>query len=189
MTPICIISGPSAVGKTKVIKHLCEQYGFHKIISVTNRLPREDEVEGIDYYFVSNSEFEYMKRTGQFIQIEENELGKYGYTKEMVNFGIGTKKQTVMDMSTDAYMMLKKKSNWSLVAIFLMPESIFEIENRLRARGERRGIFSEEDVEKRLLYSKKEMNMAKYYDVIFVNKNVEETCRKIVEHLLNVKLY
>lgn len=183
---LCVISGPSTVGKSKVVSRLSKHYGFNRILSTTTRLPRLEETNGIDYWFVSNEIFDAMKQNHMFLQVDENKMGRYGYAKKDIEQGVCSYKPSVLDISTQGFFMLKEYSGIITIGIFLMPPSISDIEKRLRSRGLARGISSENDIRNRLEFSYQEMKKAEYYDYIIINRDIDLTCQYICEYIKNL---
>jgi len=183
---LCVISGPSTVGKSKVVTRLSKHYGFNRILSTTTRPPRLEETNGIDYWFVSDEIFDMMKQKHMFLQVDENKMGRYGYAKKDIEQGVCSYKPSVLDISTRGFFRLKKHSDIITTGIFLMPPSFSDIEKRLRSRGTTRGIDSENDITNRLEFSYQEMEKAQYYDYIIVNEDTDLTCKYICSYIENM---
>ncbi len=82
---LVIICGPSGAGKTKLSRELVNEYGFFEVVSYTTRTPRENEIDGVDYHFVSPGCFKDMQETNEFVEFEEYSQNRfYGTTKEDV---------------------------------------------------------------------------------------------------------
>lgn len=170
-----VLSGPSGVGKGTVRKEVFAQKTDLKYsISMTTRNMREGEVDGVDYFFKSKEEFEYL--------INENELIEYA---EYVNNYYGTPREYVVNMLNKGYDVfleievqgaLQVKENFADgVFIFLFPPSLEELKNRIVGRGTE----TNELVMNRLKEAKKEIELMDAYDYVVVNDNVAHAVDKI----------
>lgn len=185
MKYVCIVSGPSTVGKSKVIKHLCEKYDFYRIVSTATRKARKEEVNEKDYRFITLEQFNEWQISGEFFSVEKNSFGEYGYLKKDIESGLESKRIPVMDMSTTSYLKYRDQSPFQIVSFFLHPPSFHDIELRLRSRGKERGIYSEEDIIERIKFSKNEIRNAKYYDKNIRNVDIDVTCHVLINYMKN----
>ncbi|MBR1796436.1 MAG: guanylate kinase [Clostridiales bacterium] len=169
------VSGPSGAGKDTVLAKVKEKNpGFGTSVSVTTRAPRENEVEGQDYFFRSKEEFMKMFKEGEILEYDEFVGNLYGTPtiplQEMSEAGT----DVLLDLTIAGSMALKENFEQS-VTIFLLPPSFQELENRLRGRGSE----SEENVEARLQMARQEVSSAPGFDYVVVNDDVEEASAKI----------
>ncbi len=174
-TLILVISGPSGVGKDSLIKFLIEKYPnlFTLLISATTRKPREGEISGKDYHFLSAQEFQQWKDEDRFIESEEVYSGCfYGSPKisdEIINSG----KISISDIDIKGAISIKKYYKDQASVIFLTPPE--PIEDTLKERLEKRGKDSPENIIKRTSKAREEVEIAKkgfddkYVDYIIVS--------------------
>lgn len=154
-------------------------------ISATSRTPREGEVDGKDYYFLSREEFGRRVAAGDFLEWEEVYEGTcYGTLKSEVERLWGEGKVVVFDVDVNGGRNIKRHFGADALSIFVMPPSVEVLEQRLRNRGTE----SEESIRRRLARSARELEEASAFDVTIVNDDlrhaVEET-RRVVEDFLN----
>ena len=159
-------------------------FGFS--ISATSRSPREGEVDGKDYYYLSHEEFMRRVAAGEFLEWEEVYEGTcYGTLKSEVERLWNEGKVAVFDVDVNGGRNIKSYFGDEALSIFVMPPSMEVLEQRLRSRG----TDSEESIRKRLARSAKELEKAPLFDVTIVNDDltraVEET-RRVIEEFLNV---
>ncbi len=174
-----ILSSPSGVGKTTITKKIQQKYKSFKIsVSHTTRKPRSNEVNGVDYHFISNEEFkEY---------IEKNEF--YEYAKIFDNY-YGTHKKTVdklfknndliFDIDWQGTKQLSKYKNLNLIKIFLIPPNKQELKERLIKRN----LDLPEEVEKRFKSFNEDVKHWEDYDYIIINENLDH-CYKQIEKII-----
>ena len=180
-----LFSAPSGCGKTTIIKELMRYFDcFGFSISATSRAPREGEVEGVDYYYLSREEFARRVAAGDFLEWEEVYEGTcYGTLKSEVERLWSEGRVAVFDVDVKGGCNIKRHFGADALSIFVMPPSVEVLEERLRNRGTE----SEESIRRRLARSAKELEEAPHFDVTIVNDDlqraVEET-RRVVEEFL-----
>lgn len=181
-----LFSAPSGCGKTTIIKELMQWFDcFGFSISATSRAPREGEVDGKDYYYLSHEAFKARVAAGDFLEWEEVYEGTcYGTLKSEVERLWAEGKVAVFDVDVNGGRNIKRHFGSDALSIFVMPPSMEVLEQRLRNRG----TDSEESIRKRLARSAKELEEAPQFDVTIVNDDlqraVEET-RQVIEEFLN----
>lgn len=166
---LIVISGPSGVGKDSLVQRMQERdCRFYFVVTVTDRPPRRDEVEGEDYFFVSTEEFERM--------IEEDELIEYavvygqykGVPKQQVREAMGSGKDVVMRLDVQGATTIREIAPEALL-IFLTVSSEDELEERLRTRGDD----PLEQIERRIATAREEMKTLPEFDYVVVNRKGE----------------
>lgn len=178
---LIVLSGPSGVGKGTVRKALFEKDDnqFEYSISMTTRNKREDEVEGVDYFFRSKDEFEQLISEGKMLEYAEYVGNYYGTPLDYVNKTLDEGKDVFLEIEVQGAMKVKEKIPDG-VFIFLTPPDFSE----LKARIVNRGTDELAVIEKRMTKAKEEIEMMRHYDYAVVNDEVElavQRIKKIIE--------
>jgi len=177
---LVILSSPSGVGKTTLTKKIQQKYQSFKIsVSHTTRLPRSNEVDGVDYHFISNKTFEEMIREKKFYEYAKIFENYYGTLKESVDKTI-KHNDILFDIDWQGTKQLSKFKNLKLIKIFLIPESKEELKNRLIKRNQN----TESEIKKRFESFDKDIVNWNDYDYILINKSLE-VCFKQIENIIN----
>jgi guanylate kinase len=184
-----IFSAPSGAGKTTIVKHLLElDMGLEFSISACSRLPREQEVDGHDYYFISVADFRKHIEQDDFLEWEEVYLGHYyGTLKSELDRIWSRQKHVVFDVDVVGGMNLKEYFGQNALAVFVQPPSMQELEKRLRDRS----TDTENKIRERMVKAASEMEYSARFDVILVNDHLADTLvrgRKIVQDFLDQPL-
>ena len=173
---LIVLSGPSGVGKGTVRKALFESEGhnFTYSISMTTRAPREGEVDGEDYYFVTREEFEKRIKEGKFLEYAEFVGNYYGTPMDKVEENIAAGKEVVLEIEVEGAKQVKQKKN-DAVFIFIAPPSFNALQDRLR----RRGTEAQEVINERLAKARRELRLMNDYDYIVINDEVNNAADRI----------
>lgn len=174
---LIVISGPSGVGKGTVRKALFARSG-HDLdysVSMTTRAPREGEVDGVDYYFVSKEEFLKQIDDGNLLEHAEFVGNMYGTPKDKVEEKLNLGHEVVLEIEVNGAMQVREKMK-DAVFIFIAPPTFEALENRLITRGTERG----EVIKERLEKAKREIKLASYYDYIVINDEVSNAADRIM---------
>ena len=128
-----VMEAPSGTGKTTVIKRLlAEDKHLNWSVSVTTRQPREGEVNGVDYYFVSDEEYDKLLKEDAFYECVDSQYGcRYGTLRSEVDGFINVGKDVLFDMDWDGLRQLKEKAPNDVVSIYMLPPSVKELRRRL----------------------------------------------------------
>lgn len=168
-----VISGPSASGKTTIIRMLKkEQIPIKFSVSATDRLPRPDEVNGINYYFLTPEEFQQKIDRNEFLEYVKLEH-RYGTLWSEIE---NTSDDIILDL--DVTGALKFKEHFpDAILIFIAPPSMEELERRLRTRNDG---MTESELKQRLLRAERELACNGRYDYIIVNDSVQQAFEDIL---------
>lgn len=181
---IIIISAPSGTGKSTVISRLMEKPDLHLefSISATSRTPRQGEVNGREYYFLTPEEFSGKVAKGEFIEWEEVYQGcMYGTLMSEVDRITTTGHNLIMDIDVAGALNVKRKYGEKALTIFLAPPSLPELERRLRNRG----TDDESSIGKRLGKAEYELGFAPQFDVTVVNDSIEKAVNEVEDKIQN----
>ena len=174
---LIVLTGPSGVGKGTIIKEIIKKdKSFWVSISATTRKPREGEVEGENYYFLSISQFEEMIKNELLIEWAKFADNYYGTLLKPVIQKINEGFKVILEIEVEGAEQIRKKFPDAL-SIFIMPPSKNELEKRIRNRGTE----NEESIIKRLERASFEIDSAKNFDHITTNVNLEETVETILK--------
>ena len=178
-----ILSSPSGVGKTTLTKKIQQKYNSFKIsVSHTTRAPRSNEVDGVDYHFVSKNKFEELIRNNQFYEYAKIFDNYYGTLKKNVDQTI-LSNDIIFDIDWQGTKQLSKFKNLNLVKIFLIADNKNELKKRLVKRDQN----SIEEVKKRFNSFDEDIKHWKDYDYIVINKNLDVCFKQIENIILNYK--
>ncbi len=179
-----VISGPSGTGKTSVIKELCKgEPTLEFSISATTRPPRSDEIDGIDYYFLAQTDFEELIDNGGFLEWIKYGDHYYGTLKSTVESTIEKGKDLILEIDVHGAMKVKD-IGIRCTSIFLLPPSLESLEKRLRNRRTE----SDSELRQRLLTAKSEFAYVADYEYCVKNPDnyVEEAVTQI-RHIISAE--
>ena len=178
-----VLSSPSGVGKTTLTKKIQQKYQSFKIsVSHTTRSARSNEVEGVDYFFVSQEKFEQLIKEKKFYEHAKIFENYYGTLKENVDQTIETN-DIIFDIDWQGTKQLSKFENLNLVKIYLITDNKDELKNRLIKRNQN----TKDEVEKRFNSFDEDVKHWKDYDYIIINKNLDVCFRQIENIILSHK--
>jgi guanylate kinase len=175
---LVVISGPSGVGKSTVVAEVirCCGEGVRLSISATTRQPRVGEQDGVEYHFLTNEEFSNRHKAGDFLECMEV-FGRghwYGTLWSEVRPSLEEGKWVILEIDVEGAQDVFDKFQ-NLVSIFIRPESLEELEHRLRSRGTE----NEAAVQRRLSVAQRELKLADRYEYQVVNDTVEQAVVEI----------
>ena len=172
---LIIISSPSGGGKSTMCKKLISDMTspiFNKCefsVSATTRLPRVGEVEGKDYFFLSQEQFEAKKQGNEFLE----HANVFGNSYGTLTNQISKTKHTIFDIDVQGHSQIRQKS--SALSIFLLPPSLDILRERIKKRAD----LTKQDEERRLVEATKEMEQSRNYDFLLINEDIEKTFQAI----------
>ncbi len=179
---IIIVTAPSGAGKTTIVRHLIENYDFLKFsVSATTREPREHEVDGRDYHFLSHEDFHARVGRGDFLEWEEVYRDQfYGTLRSEVQKIKDAGHVAIFDIEVHGASTIKEIFGRKALAVYVAPPSMSELENRLRSRATE----SEESIQKRLRRADAEMRRIEDFDLVLINDHLDRSLKlaqKIVD--------
>ena len=178
-----ILSSPSGVGKTTLTKKIQQKYPNFKIsVSHTTRTPRSNEVDGIDYHFVSHKEFKALINENKFYEYAKIFENYYGTLKKNVDDAI-ISNDIIFDIDWQGTKQLSKFKNLTLIKIYLITDNKEELKKRLIKRNQN----SKKEVEERFKSFNDDIKHWNDYDYIIINKNLEVCLKQIENIILNNK--
>ena len=174
-----ILSSPSGVGKTTITKKIQQKYPNFKIsVSHTTRIPRSNEVDGVDYHFVSKESFKKLIDQNQFYEYAKIFENYYGTLRKTVDKDI-ISNDLIFDIDWQGTKQLSQFNNLKLIKIYLIPDSKEELKKRLIKRDQN----TKEEVDKRYKSFNEDVKHWNDYDYIIINKNLD-ICFKQIENII-----
>jgi len=169
---ILILSSPSGAGKTTLAKRIIDLDSTFKLsISCTTRKPRKNEVDGVDYKFLSINEFNKLKSQDLFVEHAEVFGNYYGTLKSEIEEKQKFCSNLIFDIDWQGTEQIVQKGIKNLVAVFILPPSIIELEDRLKKRE----LNNKQEISKRMYFAKKEISHWKDYKYVLINKDLLQT--------------
>ena len=171
---LSVISGFSGVGKGTIVKKLVEKEGYALSISATSRAPRQGEVHGREYFFLTREEFHSMIENDGLIEWAEYVNNFYGTPREYVEERLAGGEDVILEIEPQG--ALKVKAQYpEAVLIFIVPPNAKELENRLIGRGTE----EIETIKKRLKRAAEETAFIENYEYIVINDDIEDAVSDI----------
>jgi guanylate kinase len=175
MGKVFLITGPSGVGKGTLIAELLEAIPELELsVSATTREPRAGEVDGRDYHFLSQDEFDRRVEAGDFLEHAEYSGNRYGTLREAVDGRLAEGKSVVLEIEVQGARQIREAMP-EAVQIFIAPPS----EDDLRARLEGRGTDSAEAIERRLETAREELEAQDEFRHVIVNDDVQKSALEL----------
>ena len=179
-----VLSSPSGAGKTTITKKLSQKYPNIKIsISHTTRKPRPNEIDGVDYHFVSKEEFEKLIKKNNFYEYAKIFDNYYGTSKNSVNKLHQENYDVVFDIDWQGTKQLSKFKELNLIKIFILPPDKDELKKRLINRNQD----NDKVVEKRLKQYESDVRHWFDYDYVVINNDLESCFRQIEKIITTYK--
>ncbi len=170
-----IISAPSGAGKTSLVKAILEQDAKVRVsVSHTTRAPRDGEVDGVAYNFVSLAEFDQVIDAGQFLEYAEVFTNKYGTSKLWVEEQLAAGIDVILEIDWQGAQQVREKMPNAL-SIFILPPSRAELERRLTGRG----TDSAEIIAGRMSQAESEMSHFGEFDYLVINDQFDDALNQL----------
>ncbi len=172
-----LIDAPSGTGKGTIIKELMKQDNKLKFsVSVTTRAPRNNEVNGIDYYFISDEQYDKYKAEDAFYEYVDSQYGnRYATLRSEVDSFLNVGEDVIFDIDWVGARQMKEKAPNDVVTIYMLPPSIKELRRRLEGRK----TDTQEVIDKRMGMVVDKIVHWKEFDYVVVCDNPEDTVEKI----------
>ena len=184
MRNIITISAPSGSGKTTLCKALqSARPDIEWSVSCTTREPRQNEINEIDYYFITNEVFMKHVADNAFAEWEDVHGQYYGTLKSNLDTAIIQKGTVLLDLDVKGSVSIRSLYPKQSFSIFILPPSIDHLRGRLR----RRGTDSELRIEKRLQRFEKEMEYKNKFDYVLINDDLEVATRELIDVVNGLK--
>ena len=178
MGKLIVISAPSGAGKTSIVHHLLKEIpNLSFSVSACSREKRTKEIDGKDYTFISNADFEHNVKFGDFIEWEIVHGNKYGTPWSSVEDGISSSKIMIFDIDVKGALSIKEEYPDNTILLFIEPpgDNINEQKEALNDRLVKRGNEQELAIKHRLKRFETEMQYKEKFDHSFINKDLKKT--------------
>ena len=182
---LLILAGPAGSGKTTLCDRLvAESANTERVVTCTTRPPREGEVNGIDYHFLSDEQFDANVENGEFLEWAKVHANRYGTLKSVIENKLAEYIDLVMNIDVQGVVAVQKAARdhsaigKRLITVFIMPDSFEELRRRLRERGKD----DEAEIDRRIRSAQKEIAAWKSFDYAFWSHSKEadfDTIRSI----------
>tara|TARA_B100001121_G_scaffold127426_2_gene111712 strand:- start:3886 stop:4500 length:615 start_codon:yes stop_codon:yes gene_type:complete len=181
-----ILSSPSGAGKTTLVKKISKEKNYKISVSHTTRQPRDNEVNGVDYFFVKQSEFQTLIKKNAFLEYANVFENMYGSTKDQVFNNLEKGHNVLFDIDWQGAQQIKKQTlDFKLVTFFILPPSREILLQRLVARGESKN----EIIEMRMKQFDTDVLHWNEYDYVVINEDLNKCYNEIIGYLENTLVY
>ena len=167
-----VLSSPSGAGKTALSRALVQRHSNLIIsVSVTTRVRRPGERDGIDYYYVDQSQFDEKVAAQEFLEYATVFENSYGTLRQPIIDTLSAGKDVLFDVDWQGAQQIRENAPKDLISIFILPPSIKELERRLRSRAQD----SEAELRRRMAMAGVELSHWQEYEYIIVNDEFQES--------------
>ena len=178
-----VITGPSGAGKGTVLKQVIQSLeGLYFSVSATTRKPREGEVDGVHYHFLTKERFEELIEKDRFLEYARYAENYYGTPLDPVEEHLEQGHDVILEIELQGALQVKRRLS-KAVLVFIAPPSFEELENRLRGRGTE----TEEVIRKRLAIARQECANMDEFRFIVVNDKVEDAADRLRAIILSCR--
>lgn len=172
---IYIISGPSGVGKGTLIREVLKQVQAKLAVSATTRPPRTGEIDGVDYFFLSDALFSLYIEESKFLEWCQVHSRKYGTLKSEVLDPVSKGQDVILEIDVQGALKVKAQI-LEAITIFIAPPQFETLSERLTERN----TDSSADIATRLENAKRELSEMQHYDHVVVNNQIQDATRQIL---------
>ena len=177
---IVILSSPSGAGKTTLVKKIAQENDFKISISYTTRKPRTNELNGKDYFFISEEKFKNLIKNKEFLEHAKVFENYYGSSKSQVFENLNKGKNVIFDIDWQGTEQIKRqKLNYKLITFFILPPSKSELFNRLKNRDMK----DKNIVEERMKQFNEDIKKWESYDFVVINDDLEKCYKEIIKFI------
>ena len=181
-----ILSSPSGAGKTTLVKKISKEKNYKISISHTTREPRNNEIDGVDYFFVKQENFETLIQENAFLEHANVFKNMYGSTKEQVFKNLKNGFNVLFDIDWQGAQQIKKQTlDYKLISFFILPPSKEILLERLVTRGES----NNEIIQMRMKQFDKDVLHWEEYDYVVINQDLDKCYNEIIGYLENTLKY
>ena len=181
-----ILSSPSGAGKTTLVKKISKEKNYKISISHTTREPRNNEIDGVDYFFVKQENFETLIQENAFLEHANVFENMYGSTKEQVFKNLKNGFNVLFDIDWQGAQQIKKQTlDYKLISFFILPPSKEILLERLVTRGET----NNEIIQMRMKQFDKDVLHWEEYDYVVINQDLDKCYNEIIGYLENTLKY
>jgi guanylate kinase len=181
---LVVISGFSGTGKGTLVKEIMKKYNNYSLsISMTTRQPRPGEVDGREYFFTTDEEFEKLIKEDGLIEHAGYCGHYYGTPRKFVEAELEKGKDVILEIEMQGALQVKKKFPETLL-LFVTPPSVEELEKRLRGRGTE----TEEVIHQRMMRAKEEQEYIDKYDMLVINDDLDK-CVTEMHDIINASRF
>ncbi len=177
-----VISGPAGVGKGTLVARIMERLPDARLsVSLTTRPARDDEVEGVHYFFVDDARFDAIIAENGFLEWAQVHGYKYGTPARLVNDHLSAGRQVILEIDCQGALQVRSRVPEAHL-VFVEPPSLEELERRLRGRGTE----DESSVALRMRNAKVELSHTKDFDVCFVNDRLDICVDELMSYIKQI---
>ena len=181
---IVILSSPSGAGKTSLVKEISSKNDFSISVSHTTRKPRNNEINGVDYFFIEQRDFEQLISKNEFLEYAKVFKNYYGSSKNNVFKKLDQGKNVIFDIDWQGTEKIKqKKLSYKIITIFILPPSKEELYKRLLNRD----LNNEKIVMERMKQFEEDVIHWKNYDLVVINDDFNKCYNRIMNYINSVK--
>ncbi len=177
---IIILTGPSGAGKSSLTQEIFKEFNdVHFSISCTTRQPREGEIDGVHYHFISQEQFLQKIQQGHFVEYAQVHQNFYGTTKQEIEQNIAMGKLLLLDIDVQGELNIKKLYPHCSCSIFITTQTQAELRKRLQKRSSNT-LEDKEEINRRLAHAYDEMMCIERFDYLIINDDFQEAKQRLV---------